>query len=92
MEVIAQTDDLVSGREWIIEQDLRKPLSVMVERAVVTPVKGKLPIRILNLGDDSVNLHQGMKLAIEEQLNHDSVAIKIVLPIAGGTSGYQRHQ
>ena len=55
----------------------------MVARAVVTPVKGQFPIRILNLGDDSVNLHQGMKLAIAEQLDHDSVAIKTVSPTAG---------
>ena len=86
VEVMAQTDDLVSGGEWIIEQDLWKPLSVMVARAVVTPVKGQFPIRILNLGDDSVNLHQGMKLAIAEQLDHDGVAIKTVSPTAGGTS------
>ena len=86
VEVMAQVDDFISGGEWIIEQDPQKPLSVIVARAVVTPMHGKFPIRILNLGDDSVDLHQGIKLAVAERLDRDSVAIKIVSPAAGGTS------
>ena len=86
VEIMAQVDDFISGGEWIIEQDPQKPLSVMVARAVVTPMHGKFPIRILNLGDDSVDLHQGMKLAVAERLDQDSVAIKTVSPAAGGTS------
>ena len=77
VEVMAQMDDFISGGEWIIEQDPKRPLPVMVARAVITPQQGQFPVRILN---DNINLYQGTKLAVTERLDQDSVGIKAVSP------------
>ena len=78
IEVMAQVDDFISGGEWIIEQDPQRPLPVMVARAVITPQQGQFPVRILNLGDEGISLHQGTKLAVAERLDQDCVGIKAV--------------
>ena len=66
---MVQLDDHISGDEWIIEQDPKRPLPVMVARAVITLQQGQFPVRILNLGDDNINLYQGTKLAVAERLD-----------------------
>ena len=53
---------------------------------MITPQQGQFPVRILNLGDDSIDLHQGTKLAVAERLDQDSVGIKAVSSSAECTS------
>ena len=57
VEVMAQVDDFITGGDWIIEPDPQRPLPVIVARSVVTPRQGQFPVRILNLGDDNIDLH-----------------------------------
>ena len=77
VEVMAEIDDfIISGGNWIIEPDSQRPFPVMVARSVVTPKQGRFPVRILNLGDDNIDLHQGTRLAKAEQLGWDDVSIR----------------
>ena len=78
IEVMGQVEDFISGGEWIIEQDPQRPLPVMVARAVITPQQEQFPVRILNLGDEGISLHQGTKLTVAERLDWDCVGIKAV--------------
>jgi len=76
---MVQVDDFISGGKWTIGPDSQKPLSVMVARSVVIPRQGQFPVRILNLGDENVNLHQ-------ERLKQDKMAIKTILIAEGASS------
>ena len=49
----------------------------MVARAVVSPNRGEIPIRVMNVGNDAITMHRDTIMAVAEQLdgNHN-VAIK----------------
>ena len=79
IEVVAQVDHPITGGNWIIEQDPKKSLPVMVARTVVSPNRGEIPIRVMNVGNDDITMHRDTIVAVAEQLdgNHN-VAIKTV--------------
>ena len=45
----------------------------MVARAVVSPSRGEISIRVMNVGNDAITMHRGNILAVAEQLdgNHN---------------------
>ena len=79
IEVVAQVDHLITGGNWIVEQDPKRSLPVMVARAVVSPNRGEIPIRVMNVGNDAITMYRGTILAVAEELdgNHN-VAIETV--------------
>ena len=85
VEVMAQVDDFITGGDWIIEPDPQRPLPVIVARSVVTPRQGQFPVRILNLGDDNIDLHRGTRLAKAEQLDKNDVTITAIAQAGDST-------
>ena len=82
---MAQVDDAITGGDWIIELVPQRPLPVIVARSVVTPRQGQFPVRILNLGDDNIDLHRGTRLAKAEQLDQNDVTITAIAQAGDST-------
>ena len=84
VEVMVYMDDSITGGEWIIKPESQKSASALVARAVwFTPKQGQFPVRILNLGNDRVNLHRGMRLAFAEEMNRNNANIAAISQAEG---------
>ena len=67
-EVVAATDEEVSGNSWIMVQkpNMKYP-GVYVARALVRPVNKCLIVRLLNSSNEQVTLYEKMHIAVLEE-------------------------
>ena len=73
MEVMAAADIIDPHQDWVLEGEQRVKLPIMMARAVVRPVEGRMPVRILNLGTETVTIYSGTRIAHLERIEEASI-------------------
>ena len=73
---------------WLVEP-IQEKRPVEVARALVTPVEGQIPVRLLNTRSDSIQISKGKTIAVLEPVAQDSIS---AVKENCGVSGEKRAQ
>ena len=77
MEIMVRVPPLTSteSSNWLVESGSGQRQAVMVARAMVDPVHGKVPVRILNPRAEPVTIQRGTVIAIMESLSKEEPVV-----------------
>ena len=74
MEIMGNVNMDCTGT-WLVEDRVSKKPPILVARAVVSPQKGRFPIRVLNLTSESITVYKGTRSATGESVERNIEAI-----------------
>ena len=72
LEVMA-TANVDPHQDWILEGEQREKLPIMMARAVVRPVEGRMPVCILNPWTETVTIYSGTRIAHMEIIEEANI-------------------
>lgn len=77
MEIMGTVSDKCNGT-WLVEDLLTKKPPLLIARAVVTPLQGRIPVRVLNLKAEPITVYKGTRIATAELLGRDIETVSVV--------------
>lgn len=63
-----------SNQQWLLEHKPSKLNSVVIARAIVSPINGTFPVRLVNLSDLRVTLYKNTKIGMLEDIDRIGIA------------------
>ena len=73
IETIGRVPPSASNAIWIVESSKQERKPCMVARAIVKPDGDTVPVRLLNLRDETITIPKGTKIAEMEQIPDDAI-------------------
>ena len=77
VEVMAKIPEVATGGTWLVEGSQKEHNAVLVARAVVTPERREVPVRLLNVREEQITVKGGTTIAQMDAVQEEHVTSTI---------------